>query len=58
MAYSIHGHISYIAEANSKRPNAFSLIGRNQMKFCNLSEKDIHIFFYNKTIFLPEPQFS
>ena len=28
MAYSIHGHISYILEANSKRPNDFSLIGR------------------------------
>ena len=27
MAYSIHGYISYILEANSKRPNDFSLIG-------------------------------
>ena len=25
MAYSIHGHISYILEANSKRPNDFSM---------------------------------
>ena len=30
MAYSIHGHISYILEANSVRPNDFSLIGREQ----------------------------
>ena len=28
MPYSIHGHISYILEARSKRPNDFSLIGR------------------------------
>ena len=28
MAYSIQGRISYILEANSKRPNDFSLIGR------------------------------
>ena len=28
MAYSIHSHTSYILEANSKRPNKFSLIGR------------------------------
>ena len=28
MAYSICGHISYILEANSKRPNYFSVIGR------------------------------
>ena len=28
MAYSIHSHISYILETNSKRPNGFSLIGR------------------------------
>ena len=28
MAYSIHGHISYILEASSKMPNDFSLIGR------------------------------
>ena len=28
IAYSIHGHISYILEANSNRPNGFSLIGR------------------------------
>ena len=27
MAYSIHCHISYIFEANSNRPNDFSLIG-------------------------------
>ena len=27
MAYSMHDHISYILEANSKRPNDFSLIG-------------------------------
>ena len=41
MTYSTHGHISYILEANSKRPKDFSLIGRNQMKFYNLSEKDL-----------------
>ena len=28
MAYSIHGHISYILEANYKRPNDFSSIGK------------------------------
>ena len=28
MAYLIHGHISYILEASSKRPNDFSLMGR------------------------------
>ena len=28
MAYSIHGHISYILEASSKRPNNFSLMVR------------------------------
>ena len=28
MAYTIHGHISYILVANSKRPSYFSLIGR------------------------------
>ena len=28
MVYSIHGHISYILEANSKMTNDFSLIGR------------------------------
>ena len=27
MAYPIHGHISLILEANTKRPNDFSLIG-------------------------------
>ena len=27
MAYSIHDHISFILEANPKRPNDFSLIG-------------------------------
>ena len=27
MAYSIHGHISYILETRSERPNDFSLIG-------------------------------
>ena len=43
MAYSIHGHISYILEANSKRPNDFSLIGRKQMKFCNFREKRLMV---------------
>ena len=28
MAYSMHGHISYILETNSKRPGDFFLIGR------------------------------
>ena len=28
MTYSIHGHILYILEANSRRPNDFSLIRR------------------------------
>ena len=28
MVYSVHGHISYIFEANAKRPNDFSLIRR------------------------------
>ena len=28
MAYSMHDHISYILDANSKRPRDFSLIGR------------------------------
>ena len=28
MAYSMHSHISYILETNSKRPDDFSLIGR------------------------------
>ena len=33
MAYSIHGHISYILEAISKRPSDFSLIGKKPLKF-------------------------
>ena len=28
MAYSKHGHFSYILEASSKRPNDFSLTGK------------------------------
>ena len=28
VAYSIRGHMSYILETSSKRPNDFSLIGR------------------------------
>ena len=33
MAYSIHGHISYILETNSMRPNDFFTYERKQMKF-------------------------
>ena len=39
MAYSIHGHISYTLEANSKRPNGFSLTGKKPNGIYNLSEK-------------------
>ena len=39
MAYSIHGHISYILEASSKRPNDFSLTGKKPNEICNLSKK-------------------
>ena len=33
MTYLIHGHISYILEANSKRPNDFSLEERKPNDF-------------------------
>ena len=33
MAYSIQGHISYILEVNSKRPNDFPFIGRKPNDF-------------------------
>ena len=33
MAYSMHGHISYILEANSKRPKDFSLTGRKPNEY-------------------------
>ena len=32
MAYSIHGYFSYILDANSQRPNYFSLIGEKLNK--------------------------
>ena len=40
MTYSIHGHISYNLDDNSKRPNDFSLVERKPNDFYNLSEKD------------------
>ena len=40
MTYSIHGHISYNLEDNSKRPNDFSLVEGKPNDFYNLSEKD------------------
>ena len=39
MAYSICGHISYILDASSKRPNDFSLIGRNPNEILQLKWK-------------------
>ena len=39
MAYSMHGHISYILEANSKGPNDFSLIGRKPSEILQFKRK-------------------
>ena len=39
MAYLIHGHISYILEANSKRASDFPLIGRKPNEICQFKRK-------------------
>ena len=39
MVYSMHGHISYILDASSKRPNDFSLIGSNPNKILQFKWK-------------------
>ena len=38
MASSIHGHISYILEDNSKRPNDLSWIGRKPYEILQLKK--------------------
>ena len=40
MASSIHGHISYILEDNSKRPNDLSWIGRKPYEILQLKKTD------------------
>ena len=39
MAYLIHGHISYILEANSKRASDFPLIGRKPNEIWQFKRK-------------------
>ena len=43
MAYSVHGHISYILEINSKRTNGFSLIGRKPNDFLQFKWKRLMV---------------
>ena len=42
MFYLIHSHISYILEANSNRPNDFSLVGRKPNKILQFKGKKTH----------------
>ena len=43
MSYLIHSHISYILEANSNRPNDFSLVGRKPNKILQFKGKKTHV---------------
>ena len=43
MAYPTHSHISYILEANFKRPNDFSLIGRESDDFLQFKRKRLMV---------------
>ena len=43
MAYSIHGHISYILEANYKRPSDLSLIGRKPSEILQFNWKRLMV---------------
>ena len=50
MAYSKHGHISFILEANFKRPNDFSSIGGKPNEICNLTEKRLMVLKFKPII--------
>ena len=58
IALSIHGHISYILQANCKRPNDLSLIAKKPNEFYNLSEKRLMVLKFtpklNSTFMLQE----
>ena len=43
MSYLIHSHISYILEANSNRPNDFSLVGRKPNKILQFKGKRLMV---------------
>ena len=50
MAYSIYGHISYIFEPNSKRPNDFSLRGRKPNEILQFKWKRLMTLKFEPTL--------
>ena len=57
MAYSINGDISYILEANSKRPNDFSLIGKKPNEILQFTWKKLMLLKLNSKLnlkFIPK----
>ena len=51
MAYSINDHISYILEANSKRPNDFPLIGRKPNEMLQFKVKRLMVLKFKPKLY-------